>query len=78
MIFIHAVTSDDVSPVLQVDETLSPFRLSQEQLMQVKARMRAGLEAGLKSKSPSAIKMLPSFVYRTPDGTGQTLLWNTH
>lgn len=62
------------SPVPQVDETLSPFRLSQEQLIQVKARMRAGLEAGLKNKNPSAIKMLPSFVYRTPDGTGQTLI----
>ncbi|XP_068586362.1 hexokinase HKDC1-like isoform X1 [Cebidichthys violaceus] len=53
----------------QVDETLSPFRLSQEQLQLVKTRMRTGLEAGLKSKGPSAIKMLPSFVYRTPDGT---------
>ncbi|KAI3377821.1 hypothetical protein L3Q82_008960 [Scortum barcoo] len=55
--------------VSQVDETLCPFKLSQEQLYLVKARMRAGLEAGLKSKGPSAIKMLPSFVYRTPDGT---------
>ncbi|XP_031702058.1 hexokinase HKDC1-like isoform X1 [Anarrhichthys ocellatus] len=53
----------------QVDETLSPFRLSQEQLQLVKTRMRTGLEAGLKGKGPSAIKMLPSFVYRTPDGT---------
>lgn len=59
--------------VFQVDETLSPFRLSQEQLQLVKARMRTGLEAGLKSKAPSAIKMLPSFVYHTPDGTGQKL-----
>lgn len=65
--------SDNILLVLQVDETLSPFRLSQEQLKLVKARMRAGLEAGLKSKGPSAIKMLPSFVYRTPDGTGQKL-----
>uniref|UniRef100_A0A4W6FZN5 Hexokinase-2 n=1 Tax=Lates calcarifer TaxID=8187 RepID=A0A4W6FZN5_LATCA len=52
-----------------VDETLSPFRLSHEQLQLVKARMRAGLEAGLKRKGSTAIKMLPSFVYRTPDGT---------
>uniref|UniRef100_A0A3B5ACM4 Hexokinase-3 n=1 Tax=Stegastes partitus TaxID=144197 RepID=A0A3B5ACM4_9TELE len=50
-------------------QTLSSFKLSQEQLQLVKARMRAGLEAGLKSKGPSAIKMLPSFVYHTPDGT---------
>ncbi|XP_030271472.1 hexokinase HKDC1 isoform X1 [Sparus aurata] len=53
----------------QVDETLCPFKLSQEQLQLVKARMRAGLEAGLKTKGSSAIKMLPSYVYRTPDGT---------
>ncbi|CAJ1048863.1 putative hexokinase HKDC1 [Xyrichtys novacula] len=53
----------------QVDETLCPFRLSQEQLLLVKSRMRAGLEAGLESEGPSAIKMLPSFVYHTPDGT---------
>ncbi|KAG8001479.1 Hexokinase-1 [Nibea albiflora] len=52
-----------------VDETLAPFRLSQDQLQLVKTRMRAGLEAGLKSKGPSTVKMLPSFVYRTPDGT---------
>lgn len=39
--------------------------------MQVKARMRAGLEAGLKASGPSAIKMLPTFVYRKPDGTGR-------
>ncbi|KAM9408302.1 hexokinase HKDC1-like [Pholidichthys leucotaenia] len=53
----------------QVDETLSQFTLSQDQLQLVKARMRAGLEAGLKSKGPTAVKMLPSFVYHTPDGT---------
>ncbi|KAK2854161.1 hypothetical protein Q5P01_006822 [Channa striata] len=53
----------------QVDETLSSFRLSQKQLQLVKTRMRAGLEAGLKTKGPSAVKMLPSFVCRTPDGT---------
>lgn len=64
---------DIIFLVFQVDETLAPFRLSQEQLQLVKTRMRAGLEAGLKSKGPSTIKMLPSFVYRTPDGTGQKL-----
>lgn len=68
---IGAAKSDIISLVFQVDETLCPFKLSQEQLQLVKARMRAGLEAGLKTKGSSAIKMLPSFVYRTPDGTGQ-------
>uniref|UniRef100_A0A3Q3WZ47 Hexokinase-3 n=1 Tax=Mola mola TaxID=94237 RepID=A0A3Q3WZ47_MOLML len=55
----------------QVDETLSPFRLSQEQLTLVKNRMSAGLEAGLRCKGTSSVKMLPSFVYRTPDGKEQ-------
>ncbi|XP_056269606.1 hexokinase HKDC1-like isoform X2 [Pseudoliparis swirei] len=66
---VAAVAQRLASRRLQVDETLSPFRLSQEQLQVMKTRMRMGLEAGLKSKGPSALKMLPSFVYRTPDGT---------
>lgn len=60
--------------MLQVDETLLPFRLSQEQLGLVKARMRAGMEAGLKATGSSAIKMLPSFVFRKPDGSGQMFI----
>lgn len=73
---IDAIISDIIQYLLlvfQVDETLCPFKLSQGQLQLVKARMRKGLEAGLKSKGSSTIKMLPSFVYRTPDGTGQKL-----
>lgn len=46
--------------------------------MQVKARMRAGLEAGLKATGPSAIKMLPSFVCGKPDGTGQIVIYSTN
>uniref|UniRef100_A0A8C4ELX1 Hexokinase-3 n=1 Tax=Dicentrarchus labrax TaxID=13489 RepID=A0A8C4ELX1_DICLA len=65
---VTAVAQRLASRRRQVDETLSPFKLSQEQLQLVKTRMRSGLEAGLKSKGPSTIKMLPSFVYRTPDG----------
>ncbi|XP_071344229.1 hexokinase HKDC1 isoform X2 [Trachinotus anak] len=65
---VTAVAQRLASQKRKVDETLSPFRLSHEQLQLVKARMRTGLEAGLKAKGPSAIKMLPSFVYRTPDG----------
>eukprot|EP00064_Thunnus_orientalis_P004861 superscaffoldBa00000459_g4874 len=66
---VAAVAQRLASQRRKVDETLSPFRLNQEQLQLVKARMRAGLEAGLKSKISSGIKMLPSFVYHTPDGT---------
>ncbi|XP_071401243.1 hexokinase HKDC1 [Centroberyx affinis] len=66
---VTAVAQRLASQRRQVDETFLSFRLSQEQLRLVKARMRAGLEAGLKSNGPSPIKMLPSYVYRTPDGT---------
>ncbi|XP_041650622.1 hexokinase HKDC1-like [Cheilinus undulatus] len=66
---VSAVAQRLASRKKQVDEKLCPFRLSQEQLQLVKARMRAGLEAGLKTRGPSAIKMLPSYVYHTPDGT---------
>ncbi|XP_053180300.1 hexokinase HKDC1-like [Scomber japonicus] len=66
---VAAVAQRLASQRRKVDETLSLFRLNQEQLQLVKARMRAGLEAGLKSKMTSGVKMLPSFVYHTPDGT---------
>ncbi|XP_070825645.1 hexokinase HKDC1-like isoform X7 [Chaetodon trifascialis] len=66
---VTAVAQRLASQRKKVDEALSPLRLNQEQLQLVKARMRAGLETGLKTKGSSAIKMLPSFVYRTPDGT---------
>uniref|UniRef100_A0A672ZGL3 Hexokinase-3 n=1 Tax=Sphaeramia orbicularis TaxID=375764 RepID=A0A672ZGL3_9TELE len=66
---VAAVAQRLASRRKQVDETLFPFQMSQEQLHLVKSRMRADLEAGLKNKNPSTIKMLPSFVYHTPDGT---------
>ncbi|XP_035010271.2 hexokinase HKDC1 isoform X2 [Hippoglossus stenolepis] len=66
---VTAVAQRLASQKRKVDETLSLFRLSSEQLQLVKARMRAGLEAGLRGEGPSEIKMLPSFVSRPPDGT---------
>ncbi|XP_035484099.2 hexokinase HKDC1 isoform X2 [Scophthalmus maximus] len=66
---VTAVAQRLASQKRKVDETLSPFRLSSEQLQLVKARMRAGLEAGLKREGPSEVKMLPSFLYSPPDGT---------
>ncbi|XP_028257557.1 putative hexokinase HKDC1 isoform X2 [Parambassis ranga] len=66
---VTAVAQRLASLKRQVVETLSPFRLNQAQLQLVKARMREGLEAGLKMKGSSTVKMLPSFVYHTPDGT---------
>lgn len=71
-VFMDRVRAD-VFAICQVDETLAPFKLTQDQLMLVKSRMRAGLEAGLRNKGSSTVKMLPSYVYHRPDGTGQKL-----
>uniref|UniRef100_A0A3P9PN87 Hexokinase-2 n=1 Tax=Poecilia reticulata TaxID=8081 RepID=A0A3P9PN87_POERE len=65
---VAAVAQRLTSQRRKVDEALSLFTLNEEKLQLVKSRMREGLEAGLKSKG-CTIKMLPSFVYHTPDGT---------
>ncbi|XP_026528609.1 hexokinase-1 [Notechis scutatus] len=54
-----------------IAETLAEFKLTNEQLLQVKKRMRIEMEAGLKKKSHdhAKVKMLPTFVRSTPDGT---------
>nr|XP_013801072.1 PREDICTED: hexokinase-1-like [Apteryx mantelli mantelli] len=54
-----------------IDETLAEFKLTHEQLLQVKKRMRTEMEAGLKKKThdTAKVKMLPTFVRSTPDGT---------
>ncbi|KAG7236004.1 hypothetical protein INR49_001402 [Caranx melampygus] len=49
---VTAVAQRLASQKRKVDETLSPFRLTHEQLKLVKARMRSGLEAGLKAGGP--------------------------
>ncbi|CAL8243479.1 unnamed protein product [Lota lota] len=66
---VTAVAQRLASQRRQVDEALSSLQLTQEHLGYVKSRMRAGLEAGLTSQGPSPVKMLPAYVYRTPDGT---------
>ncbi|XP_019954385.1 hexokinase-1 [Paralichthys olivaceus] len=55
----------------QIDETLSEFRLTNKQLLEVKSRMKIEIQNGLsKSTHDSAtVKMLPTFVQSTPDGT---------
>uniref|UniRef100_A0A2K6UAC1 Hexokinase-2 n=1 Tax=Saimiri boliviensis boliviensis TaxID=39432 RepID=A0A2K6UAC1_SAIBB len=52
-------------------KTLEPLKLSREQLLEVKRRMKVEMERGL-SKETHAIapvKMLPTYVCATPDGT---------
>ncbi|KAJ8248261.1 hypothetical protein GJAV_G00240120 [Gymnothorax javanicus] len=55
----------------QVSEMLAPFKLSLEQLQEVKDKMRAEMERGLRkdSHSTASVKMLPTYVYSLPDGT---------
>ncbi|XP_035812834.1 hexokinase-1 isoform X1 [Amphiprion ocellaris] len=55
----------------QIQQTLAEFRLSKTQLLEVKKRMRVEIERGLKKSShqEATVKMLPTFVRTTPDGT---------
>ncbi|XP_020367618.1 hexokinase-1 isoform X3 [Rhincodon typus] len=68
---VTAVAARLASQRKEIDETLASFTLTQEQLFEVKKRMRTEMELGLKKKSheTATVKMLPTFVRSTPDGT---------
>lgn len=53
-------------------KTLEPLKLSREQLLEVKRRMKVEMERGLNKETHAIapIKMLPTYVCATPDGTG--------
>ncbi|XP_062375461.1 hexokinase-1-like [Sardina pilchardus] len=55
----------------QIEETLDQFRLSKTQLLEVKKRMRVEIEHGLgkSTQDKATVKMLPTYVKQTPDGT---------
>ncbi|XP_027030735.1 hexokinase-1 [Tachysurus fulvidraco] len=55
----------------QITETLAEFRLGKEQLLEVKKRMHTEILYGLSKKShgTATVKMLPTYVRSTPDGT---------
>ncbi len=57
----------------QIAETLAEFRLTKEQLLEVKKRMRTEIQNGLSknTQSTATVKMLPTYVRSTPDGTGK-------
>lgn len=61
----------------QIEETLAHFSLTKDTLLEVKRRMRAEMELGLgkQTHDKAVVKMLPSFVRSTPDGTGEDLCW---
>ncbi|XP_031435293.1 hexokinase-1 isoform X2 [Clupea harengus] len=55
----------------QIEETLDQFRLTKDQLLEVKRRMRVEIENGLgkKTQDKATVKMLPTYVLQTPDGS---------
>lgn len=57
----------------EIDNTLAEVTLNPTQLQQIKDKMRMELERGLRkdSHASASVKMLPAYVYRTPDGTGK-------
>jgi hexokinase len=59
----------------QIEETLAHFHLTKQMLLEVKRRMREEMETGLRkaTNDKAVVKMLPSFVRSTPDGTGKDL-----
>ncbi|XP_035124032.2 hexokinase HKDC1 isoform X3 [Callithrix jacchus] len=68
---VTAVASRVQAQRKQIDEVLALFRLTQEQLVDVQAKMRAELEYGLKKKNHTlaTVRMLPTYVCGLPDGT---------
>ncbi|XP_004437241.1 PREDICTED: hexokinase-2 [Ceratotherium simum simum] len=52
-------------------KTLEPLKLSHEQLLEVKRRMKVEMERGLSKETHASapVKMLPTYVCATPDGT---------
>uniref|UniRef100_W5MS36 Hexokinase-2 n=2 Tax=Lepisosteus oculatus TaxID=7918 RepID=W5MS36_LEPOC len=68
---VTAVAQRLVSQHRQIAETLAPLRLSRQQLRDVRDKMRVELERGLRRDThhTASVKMLPTYVYRTPNGT---------
>lgn len=56
-----------------VNEVLAPLRLSRADLEKVQALMREEMERGLgkETHDTASVRMLPTYVCHTPDGTGK-------
>ncbi|NXD13308.1 HXK3 protein, partial [Nothocercus nigrocapillus] len=57
----------------ELDQLLAPLRLSLADLQRVQALMRREMDLGLnqETNAQSSIRMLPTYVRNTPDGTGE-------
>ncbi|XP_052496026.1 hexokinase HKDC1 [Budorcas taxicolor] len=68
---VTAVASRVQAQRKQIDKVLALFRLTQEQLVGVRNKMRVEFEYGLKKHTHplATVKMLPTYVCGMPDGT---------
>lgn len=57
----------------EVEQLLAPLRLSRADLERIQALMRREMELGLgqETNASSSVRMLPTYVRGTPDGTGE-------
>lgn len=64
--------------LLQVEQILSEFRLNKEELKEVMKRMQREMERGLRVETheEASVKMLPTYVCSTPEGSGRYSLFN--
>ena len=69
---VTAVASRLQAQRKQIDKVLALFRLTQEQLVGIRNKMRVEFEYGLKKDTHplATVKMLPTYVCGMPDGTG--------
>lgn len=60
----------------QVDQILSEFQLSKEELEEVMRRMQREMKRGLRLETheEASVKMLPTYVCSTPEGSGRFIL----
>lgn len=65
--------------MVQVDRYLHRLQLSDKTLMELSIKFRREMDKGLcRDTNPTAaVKMLPTFVRSTPDGTGDTRFLQT-
>lgn len=71
---IHLFESLSFWHILKVDQILSEFLLSKEDLEEVMRRIRREMERGLRVEThdEASVKMLPTYVRSTPEGSGKT------
>ncbi|NWX93552.1 HXK3 protein, partial [Nothoprocta pentlandii] len=69
---VTAVALRLVAQRREMDQLLAPLRLGLADLQRVQALMRREMELGLKpeTNAQSSVRMLPTYVRNTPDGTG--------